>query len=243
MKIIKLDKCESTTAYLKQLMEANTDEKNLLILSNFQTKGKGQGEAFWESENAKNLLLSFNINIDGLLAENQFYISIVIALSIKDILYEILPKKNVKIKWPNDVYIDDRKIAGILIENSVIGSYISESIIGIGMNVNQQIFESDAPNPISIIHYNNKSNNIDEILTMLVSALERNFELLRLLDFNTLKNRYLKALYRIGEEHAFLIDGKEYKGVIKGVDEYGFLQIEINSKLLSFDIKQIKYLY
>ncbi|RLD44688.1 MAG: biotin--[acetyl-CoA-carboxylase] ligase [Bacteroidetes bacterium] len=240
--LIYIEECESTNVELSLLRESNSDEKEIVICTDYQSAGKGQGTNFWESKKSENLTFSYNLINTRLKAVNQFYISIIVSLSIVELLKAYLSTKTISIKWPNDVYIDNKKVAGILIENVIIGDKIKESYIGIGINVNQKIFDSNAPNPISIINYTEKESEIKELLSAYLLKFDYYLNLYKNGEFERLKTMYLDKLYRINEIGKYQINNEIIDGVIKGIDEYGFLSIMINGELKSFDIKQVKYL-
>ena len=239
---IYLEKCNSTNSFLSNLLNDNSTEKSYVIVCDFQSSGQGQGDAFWESEREKNLTFSYNLVNMDLKAVNQFYISIIISLSITDIIEAYLPTETVKIKWPNDIYIHDKKLAGILVENSVLGDKIVACNIGIGININQQNFESNAPNPVSLIHFYNKQVDTKEVLFSYLKSFDYYYALLQNEEFDLLKSKYLDKLYRINKVSKYQINNEIIDAEIKGVDEYGFLSLMINGELKSFDIKQVKYL-
>ena len=243
MKIINIDECISTNSYLKDFISQKDDGESYVIKTDFQSVGKGQGSNIWESETAKNLMFSFNSINHGLEAVNQFYITAIVSCSVCDIISEYLPNNDVKIKWPNDIYIGNKKVAGILIENDVLNNEIVESIIGIGININQEVFKSDAPNPISLINILKKEIDLNEVLNIFINKFDKNYNLLKDDEYNKIREDYLKKLFRINEEHLFIIDDTQVKGMIVGIDEYGFLQIEINENIKSFDIKEVKYIF
>lgn len=243
MNIINIDECQSTNIYLKELISFNDDDENYVVKTNFQSSGKGQGSNVWESERSKNLMFSFNSINHGLEAVNQFYITAIVSYSVCEILTVLLPTEEVKIKWPNDIYIGNKKVAGILIENDVINNVIKESLIGIGINVNQSKFMSDAPNPTSLINLLKKETDIDELLESFFIKYEENYRILKEDKFDSIRERYLSKMFRINEKHEYIIDDEIKTGKIIGIDEYGFLQMSINNTVRSFDIKDVKYLF
>ena len=145
-KIIHIDETDSTNRWLRELPA--TDE-NVAVWADYQTAGRGCGTNTWESERGKNLLFSLLIHPTGIPANCQFLISEWVSVALCELLESYIYNK-VEIKWPNDIYVEGKKICGILIENRLKGDHIKESIIGIGLNVNQQKFLSDAPNPVSL---------------------------------------------------------------------------------------------
>lgn len=234
--------CESSNAYLKQFLVPKFDDVNIFIRTDYQTNGKGQGDNFWESENGKNMLISFLFYPSNLNASNQFYLSKWIAISIINLLSLYLQSEKLYIKWPNDIYYENKKIAGILIENSVMGNNIQKSIIGIGLNVNQNDFKSSAPNPISLYQILKNEISVQEISDRLIGILNKvdDFSVLNFLE--NLDNSYIKKLYWKGEKHLFRIANRNQEAVILGIDGYGFLKLLVNTKIQVFDIKEVIYI-
>jgi len=241
-KLIHLQECVSTNDELSKLVKSEKDLIEYVIRSDFQTSGKGQKGAFWEAKMNENLTFSYNLVDIGLYAHNQFYISAIIALSLVELISEIIGEENVRIKWPNDIYIGTKKVAGILIENDVCGDKIQESLIGIGLNVNQQKFESDAPNPISMFNILHQKLNIEDLLNRYLDISNKYVDLLRCEEFESIKSEYLKLMYQINEKRTYIVKNKEVIASITGVDEYGFLQLKIDNQLYSYDIKEVVYL-
>lgn len=167
----------------------------LVVCAEYQTKGRGQASNCWESERAKNLLFSILLKPGNILAPEQFLISQMVALSLKDVLESFLQRK-VCIKWPNDIYVDDNKIAGILIENTLQGSCINTSIVGIGLNVNQTVFKSDAPNPVSMKQLANKDFDKRLILDAILQRLTFYYDNLTMQKRKTIVAQYKESLYR-----------------------------------------------
>lgn len=148
--LIALDQTDSTNRYLNQLCADMPDgvEEFTTVTAEYQTAGKGQRGNSWESERGKNLLFSFVLYPTFLKANRQFVLSQIVALSVKDVLQSVA--KGFSVKWPNDIYWEERKIGGILIEHDLQDTRIARSTIGIGVNINQEYFVSDAPNPVSL---------------------------------------------------------------------------------------------
>lgn len=167
MKTLWLPEVDSTNTYLKGRLE--TVGERVMVLARRQTAGRGQRGNSWEAEPGRNVTASFWFRPEGVKAAGQFAISEAVALAIVGALadYGIAAK----VKWPNDIYVGDRKICGILIENSVMGDGISHSIVGFGLNVNQQLFLSDAPNPVSMAMLTGREYPLQEI----AEALGRHF--------------------------------------------------------------------
>ena len=185
-KIIHIDETDSTNRWLcnnPPLLRNNPslfDDKGRLLRENdcvvvvadYQTAGRGCGSNSWESERGKNLTFSMLIHPEGLPANEQFHITEVVSVALCETLESYINNK-VEIKWPNDIYVGDRKICGILIDNRLQGSIIKDSIIGIGLNVNQQVFLSDAPNPVSLYQLTGQETDRDALLDHFLEAFER----------------------------------------------------------------------
>ncbi len=171
--IIKLDSCASTNTYLAQI--SGTLTRDTLVISKEQTAGRGQRGNSWEAAPGLNLTCSLLLfNQCDIPASSQFTISEAVSLGIVDTLRHFLGNEYpVKVKWPNDIYVYDRKICGILIEHSISNREISRSIVGIGLNVNQRKFVSDAPNPVSIFNIIHHETPIDEVIYTLIDNLYR----------------------------------------------------------------------
>ena len=147
-----------------------------------------------------------------------------------------------KIKWPNDIYLKNKKLAGILIENTITGNIITNSIIGIGLNLNQDKFPQDLPNPISLKNVTNIEYNIDDEIQLLSNTIVANFEKYKFKDFNFLRDLYLSNLYKYQEKSRFKSEFQEFEGIIRGVDNYGYLLVEVADKIEKFYFKEIEFL-
>lgn len=163
-----LQETDSTNRWLSALSETQR-EADRVVTTDFQTAGRGCGTNRWESERAQNLLFSILAHPTVIQAQQQFAVSMMTALAIIDALSRYIGE-GLSIKWPNDIYWHDRKLCGILIENRLSGHRLRESIIGVGLNVNQQAFLSDAPNPVSIIQITGKQTNREELLNEIIQA-------------------------------------------------------------------------
>ena len=164
--IIRLEETESTNSYLKQLLREKHLEEGSIVVADYQTGGRGQRGNSWISAKGKNLLFSLLIYPKNVFAKDQFIISRIASLAIKNTLDRFT--HDICIKWPNDMYWKDKKIAGILIENDLKGNKIENTIIGIGLNLNQEIFPSELPNPVSLKQITGVTYNKESILNMLL---------------------------------------------------------------------------
>ena len=173
-KIVHIDETDSTNSWLRKRLAADErSDANLVIWAEYQTAGRGCGTNRWESERGENLTFSMAIHPKELPATQQFHISMAISLAICEALGQYIG--DVSIKWPNDIYWRNGKIGGILIENTLKGSSIMESIIGVGLNVNQRVFKSDAPNPVSMWQICEHETDRETLLKEILEAFERIF--------------------------------------------------------------------
>ena len=238
-KTIKLKEVNSTNSYLKELLIGNDKEmEGLVVVAESQLSGRGQKGSIWESENGKNLTFSIFLK-PNTLVQNQFLISKVVSLGIISFL-EDLGLENLKIKWPNDIYCNEKKIAGILIENSLKGKKVNSSVVGIGLNVNQFKFHSEN-NPTSITKELGGVQNLEDLLDQLLFFIERSYTDLKLGKESKINKKYLEKLYWINEFRGFRKDNELIEGEIVGVDEIGKLQIMINDSVEAFGLKEITF--
>ena len=162
------------------------------IRTDFQTAGRGQAGNSWESEEGKNLLFSTLLRYEGILAAEQWRLSMLVAVALWDTLAKYLPQEQLTIKWPNDIYFGDKKLVGILIENSLSGQYVGYSIVGIGVNVNQTAWISNAPNPISMKEITGKDYDVESLMNEWILSL-KSWEIAPVED---IRAAYLAHLYR-----------------------------------------------
>jgi BirA family biotin operon repressor/biotin-[acetyl-CoA-carboxylase] ligase len=199
-----------------------------IIRTDFQSSGRGQPGNSWESEKDKNLLISIILYPLMIRPVEQFRISMMLSLGIHDLLAGKF--LNCRIKWPNDIYIKNDKIAGILIENSLRGPHINYSVAGIGLNVNQKVFVSGAPNPVSMKLLSGMDYDLDIVLGELAGSLDKRYEQLRTGEHRQVKNEYLSNLYRYGEWTEFRDSKEKFEARITSVLDDGKLVVEDRKK-------------
>ena len=223
-KIIVLNEVESTNNYASQLILTKAAEEGTIVLTQFQKNGRGQAGNLWESEAEKNLLATIILYPQFLNAGKQFVLSKIISLS----LVEFLKSKtsNVSIKWPNDIYVGNKKIAGILIENSIKGNNLYSSLLGIGLNLNQVKFLSDAPNPISLKQITGEEYNADSVAVEVSKSILNWYKKIETGNFYEINSAYFSHLFR-GEKWAkYSKNGNIFEAKIVGIGEFGQLQLE-----------------
>lgn len=238
MNIIKLDAIDSTNDFLKEYSRNNSLENFTVVTTLNQINGKGQMGNKWDSENGKNLIMSIYIKDFSNNLENIFDLNVLISNCVLEVLQPYnLPK--LKVKWPNDIMADDKKIAGILIENNIKADKLIESIIGIGLNCNQIYFEN-LPKATSIFNLIHKKIDIEKILNDISDAIKTNstFFYENKIEF---WNKYHQNLYKINEQIDFKDNNNlQFKGIIKKVTQSGFLEVLLeNNELKLFNLKQI----
>ncbi|HJN54569.1 MAG TPA: biotin--[acetyl-CoA-carboxylase] ligase [Flavobacteriaceae bacterium] len=242
MNIIKLNAIDSTNNYLKKIIVDEGISDYTVVTAKFQTEGKGQLGTKWDSEDSKNLICSVYKKDINIKAQDQFVISALVSLALIKTLRKA-NLSNLHIKWPNDIMSDNKKICGILIENIVKENYIKDSVIGIGLNVNQTIF-NNLPNATSIKNLLGTSYSKDEILNDLVKNIEFFFNELEKASINSIFKTYEDALFRINVPSTFKNSkGDIFSGYIKGVTKLGKLKVMLEDNLIeSYDLKEISML-
>ena len=222
---IKVSQTASTNTYLSRL--AATLPGGTVIYTPSQTAGRGQKGNSWESEDGKNLTFSLLLKRPPVKARDQFYLSEAAALAVVEAL-SAEADDSFTVKWPNDVYWQDKKACGMLIENSLDGSDIATCIVGIGINVNQERFLSDAPNPVSLINITGREHALMALLKRVCSRIEQLVESLGDADARTdLHQRYMAALYRNdGQLHPYEdAAGNRFMAMVTGIAPDGTLTL------------------
>lgn len=235
-RIINLDEVTSTNSYAQKLAVETNLIEGLVVLAKNQTAGKGQRGNTWQVEPGKNLTFSLLLT-PNIAVNEQFMLSKAIALGLFDFL-TALNLKSVAIKWPNDILVNNKKIAGILIENTLKANKISTSIVGVGLNVNQQAFSSNL-NATSLQNELNINFDIETLFNDLLICLEKRYLMLRALQYQKINTDYLANLLGYNTELNYKVGENPCKGIIRGVNPLGLLQLEINGKIIEFDLKEV----
>ncbi|WP_299397336.1 biotin--[acetyl-CoA-carboxylase] ligase [uncultured Gelidibacter sp.] len=243
MRIIKLDAIDSTNTYLKKLSVAGNAEDGLAVVAKFQTNGRGQMGTVWSSQEAKNLTFSVFKDVSFVEVSQHFYISMAVSLAVHEALNS-LGLTDVKVKWPNDILSDNKKIAGILIENVIKLNVISGSVIGIGLNVNQTDF-NDLPSASSLLLLSGHVHNLEEVLNTVLKQIEIHFNYLQNRQFKLLKSKYESHLFRKNKPSTFKnAEGSLFAGYIVGVSDIGQLLVRVEDNIIkSFDFKEVTLMY
>ena len=243
MEIIKLNATSSTNVYLKDLMLSSSVKDFTVVTAKKQTFGRGQMGTSWNSEEGKNLTFSVLKKFNNFSIDNQFLLSICVSLSIYETLHN-LKVPNLTIKWPNDILSGTSKICGILIENSLSGSKIQTSIIGIGLNVNQIVF-NNLLNVSSLKLLLGKSINLDELLQLILKDLKDHLSSFQNMDKEVLWSVYETNMFRINKPSTFEdSNGNLIMGFIRGVSPQGKLLVELEDSILKeYGLKELNLKY
>jgi len=238
--IIYIDQTQSTNSYLKELLQDKGLEEGTIVAANHQTAGRGQRGNSWESERGKNLTFSMLLRPHRIPIEGQFIISQLVSLAIKVVLSEYTP--DITIKWPNDIYWKGLKICGILIENTLSENRIENSIVGIGLNINQKEFVSNAPNPVSLWQITQQTYDLEIILKVLQNKILDLYNELGQDDAAIAEN-YKNNLYRRAGYYFYSDGEKEFEAKIVDVLPTGHLVLETkNGAVRQFAFKEVKFI-
>ncbi|MTK54240.1 biotin--[acetyl-CoA-carboxylase] ligase [Paludibacter sp.] len=224
--IIRLRETVSTNNYLRELLVSSREQlsEGMVVSADYQTKGRGQVGNVWESEDGKNLLFSMLLFPSSIEANQQFVLSKMVSLAVAGVLKEEID--DVFIKWPNDIYWRDKKIAGILIENDLCGSNIQYCVIGIGLNVNQESFASNAPNPVSLKQITGKTYDREDLLKRIVKRIYMLYIQLLREELNCFDEDYKTALYRHDGFHEYRANDENFKASIVDILPSGHLVLQ-----------------
>ena len=237
--IIRVKETISTNCHLLQLSQVEKLSEGVVVVADNQTGGRGVAGNSWESEPDANLCFSIILYPKSVKAERQFILSKAISLSVYDFLSNIVP--DVYVKWSNDVYVADKKITGILIENFICGENVSKTIAGIGVNINQERFYGDAPNPVSLRQLTGKTYSLENCLQTLHEHIANRYRMITD-DPERLDSEYIQHMYRFGKLCRYFADGEFFDATITGVNQYGMLELTTSDGTCkAFGFKEIKF--
>lgn len=235
-----LPSCHSTNDIAATLLKEGRIKNGGIVITDDQTKGKGQSGNTWESHPHENLTFSIVLKHDSFDVHDQFYLTIIVTIGMVRYMEKL--KIPLKIKWPNDIYYGYKKLAGILINNQVKGKFIGESIIGIGLNVNQENFS--LPNAISMRLITGKVYPLVGIFEGLVKSIDDEWQRFSQIGKRPMMNSFMKFLLGLNQKLMFerVKTGDKFQGTIRGVDEIGRLLIDSDKGLMEkFDFKEVKW--
>ena len=240
--LIVLEQTSSTNDYLKDYLSNTTPRaEGTAIMARHQTQGKGQRGTTWLAAPGENLTMSFVLYPNQLPPLSAFNLNMLISLGIHDWASTLM--KQVKIKWPNDIYVNNKKVGGVLIENQLRQGSIKSSIIGIGINLNQVDFPEELQHKAtSLRHETGQQYPIAETGLDLLESIMNRYTNIDLNDSNLLLNNYNNLLFQKDQKAIYAIEDTKYEGIIQGVDHQGKLMVQIEGKTQAFDLKEIKFL-
>jgi len=236
--LVFVPECHSTNSLASELATKNILSEGSVIITSNQTAGRGQRGNTWEAAAGMNLTFSILVKPTFLFVKNQFYLTIITSLAVIDFLKD-QSVAEVKIKWPNDILVGKKKIAGILIENSLQQETIQQSIVGIGLNINQNNFAFSTATSLAIVK--NQDFDLNQSLNSLMKNFEKRYLQLRSGKLAELKSEYLENLFSLNESQTFISNGKELEGTIEDVDENGELMVLINGEKRNYNLKEISF--
>ena len=240
--LVTLKQVDSTNSFLKNILSKSKPvPEGTVIMAEEQYAGRGQRESTWHAEPGKNLTFSILLKPSFILVKDQFNLTRAVSMGVFEALEPILGTQ-LKIKWPNDIYYADKKLGGMLIENILQGSQIKNSIIGIGINVNQDNFTDKAGNATSVKQILQKDYDLKNILSEICNHVEAYYLHLKAGRIDFVRNIYLSRLYWLNEEGQFRSNGEVFTGVIKNVTDNGLLIVERNGKEEAYNLKEIEFL-
>lgn len=239
-KLVFMPSCHSTNDISAELISKGNIVNGTIVITDYQGKGRGQGSNIWESQQGENLTLSVILNTSFMEVNKQFYLNMAVCLSISDLLKEYLDS-DVLIKWPNDIYYKANKISGILIQNILKGNRIENSILGMGININQQQFKD--PKAISLRNITGKWYDLEQVLNRLSEILEGYYNSLKKGVYAKLRSQYLDRLIWLNENRVFEAQAEGiFQGRITNIDESGRLIISTEKGKLTFSFKEVKFI-
>lgn len=240
--LITIKQVASTNDFLKNtLSNSKPLPEGTVIMAESQFAGRGQQQNRWHSEAGKNLTFSLLLNPSFLPLATQFDLTRAVSVGIYRALEPLLGNQ-LKIKWPNDIYYGDGKLGGILIENLVQGSQIKNSVIGIGLNINQDNFPLDVPNAVSIKQILHKDYDLKLLLSEICKNIEAAYLNLKAGSFESVRKAYIERLYWLNEGKMFKANDLIFGGVIKDVKPNGLLVVHNGIEYLDFNLKEIEFL-
>lgn len=240
--VVWLEKVDSTNNYLKQLIRRERIDEGVTIVADFQTHGRGQRGNGWSSEKGKNLLFSLLLYPRDMLANEQFILSRIASLAVKRVLDRFTD--DIRIKWPNDIYWKDKKIAGMLIENDLMGKEIKHSVIGIGINVNQQQFPPELPNPVSLWQITASEHDRGDLLDVFRNEFFLLYQEMQKGRVEAIEQQYMQELYRKNEYHWYEDENGCFQAIISNVLPSGHLILKVSDEdeERSYAFKEVVYI-
>lgn len=245
---INLPKVDSTNTFVRDMLDSGGVLPGITIVTaDEQTAGRGQTGNSWESEKGKNIIFSLLCHPDFIVPPKQFILSQCMALAVQQVLSKHITDAGkddvVSIKWPNDIYVGDKKICGTLIECDLMGKSISNCIIGTGINVNQMVFVSDAPNPVSLKQIIGMDTDCDAMIREVVDLFCEYYGLAREGKGDEVVDKYMEHLYRKTGFHRYSDVRGEFMAEIAGIEPTGHLLLRFdNGNVVRYEFKEVSFI-
>jgi len=238
--VIYMPSCHSTNDIALQMLKKPDTREGVVVITDHQTQGRGQRGNNWKSDSGSNLTLSIILKPSFLQASDQFYLNIITSLAVRKMIEFHVNELDVKVKWPNDVLLNEKKVAGILIENTLQRSSIQWSVVGMGININQQGIGLEKAT--SLFEVTKSMNSLAELFEMLIESLEYYYLKLKSGKKEELKEAYLQHLFGFQEFRKYRAE-YIFNGKILDVADTGRLVMETAKGVQSFDFKEVEFLY
>lgn len=239
---VAIEETDSTNRYCLQQLDVTAEPPGTrltVVSAEYQLAGRGQGANTWESERGQNLLFSILCHPTWVPVSGQFILSEAIALALRDVLSTLIDP--VTIKWPNDIYWNDRKIGGILIENRLGEGRIKDCVIGVGLDVNQRVFHSDAPNPVSLYQILGHDTDRQPLLVQVVERFDHYYRAIENGDYATIAAGYMSYLYRLRGFHTYRDAGGTFEAALVEVEDDGHLVLrDREGRIRSYAFKEVE---
>lgn len=242
--LINLKEVDSTNNFLKELLSKSEPlAEGTVIMADHQFAGRGQQESVWQTVSGKNISTSIYLKPSFLPLHKQFYLNIAVSLAVRDALAYFIGDA-VYVKWPNDLYCENKKLGGILIENTLTGASIKSSVIGVGLNINQQEFPAAIHDKAtSVIQILQKETDLTKVLEKIFIFMEKYYLILKAGNYGILQNNYLNHLYKLYQRSFYSSNGEVFEGIITGIEDGGRLIMETGKGFKAFNFKEVEFLH
>lgn len=239
-KILTYEQVESTNALAWQRLKNGEAQNGDIIMARYQINGKGQGKNTWYSSEGSNLLLSFICKDIQIKATQLTQLNLLVSLSVFNTVNYFFPEIT-SLKWPNDILVNEHKIAGILIETALQGEYIKNAVIGIGININEENFPEFSPAACSFFTLSKKYHDLNSVFNILIEQLDKQLSKIKNGGFEEIKGEYESVLFGMGTIRYFRSGEKGFSGIIKGINSHGQLCVMVDGELKIFNNKEIEF--
>jgi BirA family biotin operon repressor/biotin-[acetyl-CoA-carboxylase] ligase len=238
---IRLDRVSSTNEFASFWVSKTSPVEGTVISSVDQYAGRGQLGRYWHASPGQNITMSVILYPKNMISMHQFDLNMILSLGVTATLSAFLPDKKIQIKWPNDIYIDNKKIAGLLIQITSMGKQVKSAIFGVGLNLYENDFPTEIPNPVSLFQFQENLPSISELIHLIWENIMGYYDAYQVGSRDDITIEYQKQLYRYQELCLFSSrEGEEFEGRIKGVNEIGKLVIHTTNGMRTFAMSEIK---